>query len=471
MKLFDSFAQKWAAQPRLGRGVDGRPAVWVIGFSGGLDSVVLLDLCWRYRQEVDDSQIIVAAHLNHGLRGQEAEEDEAFCRRLCAERNIALRVKREDVRRLAACRGIGLEEAGRLARRLFFAEVCAAYEGQPARILLGHHADDQAETILMNILRGAGLRGLAGMSEIARLAKEDEEKIAICRPLLAWRKADLRAYARGRGLTWREDSSNADCAFLRNRLRHEVLPLLERLRPNFALRLLALARAARAASRALSRQGEDLWHACREPRAEGVLLRVDASCPLAVLAEALNCACQRDFGAGRLHAADYDTLARLMADGKGEGQITGGLLLRRTTEGFWLGRPAAPQPPVRCEVSLPTDLPFAIEVLGVRVVAELRPVAAGEAAEAIPAAERADPRIAWLAADRLSWPLLLRTRRSGDRFQPLGAPGARKLKKILCDAKMAQAQRNAVRLLCDQEGIVWLWPWRISHRCRLTAAT
>jgi len=250
-----------------------------------------------------------------------------------------------------------------------------------------------------------------------------------------------------------------------------VLPLLENLRPNFSWRLCSLANAARAATSALAAQGEALWRACRETTADGILLRMDSAPPLAILAEAVNFSCQHDFGAKRLQAVDYATLGRVMAAAAVGGRLANGLFLKRSPRGIMLMRSATHPQITNGELLLPPDTPFAIEGLGVRVAAETRLLSAAEAEAAIPASERHDRYIGWFDAERLSWPLRLRIRRSGDRFHPLGAPGSRKIKKILCDAKMDMSQRDGVRLLCDQEGIIWLWPWRIGHRCRITAAT
>ncbi len=173
---------------------------YLVGVSGGQDSVALLDLLVRlgYRR-------LVVAHLNHGLRGRTSGQDAAFVRRLAASYGLDAVVEKRAVS--------GSEDSGRRARMAFFAE-------HGSRVFLAHHADDQVETVVMNFLRGAGTGGLGGMREVSR-----NGKVELIRPLLEFARGELAAYAIARGLPFREDASNAGRDFLRNRVRHDLLPL------------------------------------------------------------------------------------------------------------------------------------------------------------------------------------------------------------------------------------------------------
>lgn len=215
--LFDKLCTKLnrlqAEEEAAGRG--GRPCV--VGVSGGVDSVVLLDVLRRAVMTP-----LVIAHVNHGLRGEASDADEAFVRALAVQYGCACETVHVDVAQRAQVEKASLETAGRQVRRAFFAEV-AARHGASA-VFLAHHADDQAETILMNLLRGAGLRGLGGMRERAACGS-----LWLLRPLLGVRRQEIVAYAEARGLQWREDATNASREPLRNRLRHEALPFLSQL--------------------------------------------------------------------------------------------------------------------------------------------------------------------------------------------------------------------------------------------------
>ena len=176
--------------------------------SGGADSTALLHGLHSLQGELGIT--LSAAHFNHQLRGEESERDEAFVRRMCAEWGIPLVVGREDVRRYADTHKLGLEEAARQCRYAFL-------ETQPGLIATAHNADDNAETLLLHLLRGSGLRGLCGIPP---------KRGRIIRPLLSIPRQEILSYLQAEGLPWTEDSSNATDNYLRNRLRHAVLPQL-----------------------------------------------------------------------------------------------------------------------------------------------------------------------------------------------------------------------------------------------------
>jgi len=180
-----------------------------VGFSGGLDSAVLLDLLARR-----GSQPLAALHVHHGL-SPNADLWTAFCERFCAERGVPLAVERVEVARDS---GEGLEAAARSARYAAYARRAEPF------VALAHHLDDQAETVLLQLLRGTGLKGICAMPQLRPLAGSG---VTLYRPFLATPRAAIRAYAKQAGLEWIEDESNASRAHDRNYLRHEVAPLLD----------------------------------------------------------------------------------------------------------------------------------------------------------------------------------------------------------------------------------------------------
>ena len=196
---------------------------YLIGVSGGCDSVALLH--WLSRDK--GFKNLVVCHLNHGLRGRESGGDAAFVRRLASSHDLDFEIEKTDVRRLAAVHFHGnLEAAGRAARLSFYGR--AARKHRCRRVLLAHHADDQVETFLMRLFRGAGTEGLAGMRRETEMKIDGiKTKLTVYRPLLAVPRVDLEAYAASENLRYRSDSSNADPGFLRNRLRANLIPSLE----------------------------------------------------------------------------------------------------------------------------------------------------------------------------------------------------------------------------------------------------
>ncbi|MFM7182229.1 MAG: tRNA lysidine(34) synthetase TilS [Verrucomicrobiales bacterium] len=188
----------------------------LVGVSGGCDSVVLLDILRSLGYGV------LVAHVNHRLRGNESETDAEFVCWLAGTDEC--HIMRRDVAAHARKSGVSIETAGRDVRRACFARIARATGIH--HLALAHHADDQAETMLWNLARGCGLGGLAGMAPAEKQSFSRGCELVVLRPLLSLRRNELVAYARARGLVWREDASNLEREFTRNRLRHDVLPVL-----------------------------------------------------------------------------------------------------------------------------------------------------------------------------------------------------------------------------------------------------
>ena len=187
----------------------------LLGISGGRDSVALMHVL----REAGFNQLILC-HLNHGLRGKESIGDAAFVRRLAKKHGLKCEIETEDVAALAEKCRLSTETAAREARHAFLQRMAEKYDVWV--VMLGHHAEDQAETILANLCRGSGLAGLAGMHTVQRL----DSGLHLVRPLLRVRRSEIDAYLKTKRYKFREDSSNTSPKHRRNRLRHEVLPLL-----------------------------------------------------------------------------------------------------------------------------------------------------------------------------------------------------------------------------------------------------
>ena len=198
----------------------------IVAVSGGADSVALLDILVSL---VDLRLSLVVAHLNHSLRGVESDGDESFVRQLAAGYGLPFETRRVDVNYLSAEKKLSLEEAGRVARYEYLRELAVCHKA--SAIALAHHADDQAETLLMRLIRGAGVTGLAAM------APKTED--GVVRPLLRVTRSEIELYLGHRGQTFRTDSSNTDTRFLRNRIRHDLLPYLATYNPSIRERLLS----------------------------------------------------------------------------------------------------------------------------------------------------------------------------------------------------------------------------------------
>ena len=189
----------------------------LLAVSGGIDSMYLANRA----PELFPGARFGVAHCNFALRGAESDGDEDFVRTWCAEHALDFFVRRFDTRGYAAGHGISIEMAARELRYAWFAQLCRE-QGFDA-VAVAHNADDNAETLILNLLRGTGTRGLRGMGD----------RDGIVRPLLGMTRAEIRSWMQERGLPWREDSTNADCAPKRNRIRHEVFPAFGQINPSF----------------------------------------------------------------------------------------------------------------------------------------------------------------------------------------------------------------------------------------------
>ncbi len=203
------------------------------GLSGGADSVCLLHFL-RYLA-VEKHFALAAVHVNHGLRGKEAQADQQFCKRLCKELDIPFFCEKVNVKKLAKELNLSPEHAARKARYEAFLKAARVWNA--TKLALGHHLDDQAETLLLNLLRGTKAKGLAGIP----LRRPLDKGVEIIRPLLCITRAEAEAYLQNNGLSFVTDQTNSDDAFTRNWVRGTLLPLLETKQPQIRAHLSLIA--------------------------------------------------------------------------------------------------------------------------------------------------------------------------------------------------------------------------------------
>ena len=441
-----------------------------VALSGGADSVALVWLL----HEVDalgdwPAGIAGLIHVNHGLRGDESARDEAFCRSLAERLTLPIEVAHADVAREARAAGLSIEAAGRATRYRFFAEAAARLDA--SIVATAHTLDDQAETVLLRLLRGAGSRGLSGIRR---------QRGPFIRPLLDCRRADLRHYLADRGETYCEDSSNDDIAFVRNRIRHRLLPVIEQISP---AGIVALARFA-----ALSADDETyLEQAAAEAApavvlsgSNGVQLDVEALAmlPPAIGRRVVRLAAERAVPSEAFGAAHLEAVMQLAGGDRPAGSVDlPGLKVLRRGPTLFLGvpRPRSGQGPETLGVSFerPLAVPGSVEVpeAGITLASELvtmKPTRDMEFLHELHGDQTGD--VAVLQATSFTVPLVVRSRRPGDRLRPLGAPGHRKLQDLLVDRKVPRDERDRVPIVVDAAGqIVWVVGHSIAEECRVTA--
>jgi len=440
----------------------------VVGFSGGPDSVALTLIL----QELAGAGFplhLHLAHLNHGLRGEESDGEEAFCRDFARQHGLAISVERADVAAEAERPGISLETAARNIRYDFLGRV-AEQAGAPA-VATGHHADDVAETVLLRLIRGCGLKGLGAIAPGRPLGLR-HPGIRLVRPLLPVRRSALLDFLRSKGQAFCTDSSNGDTRHTRNRIRHKLIPRLKDEFPTFSVEsLCALSEAAIEATSLLEALLDERWGAlCAEADEERVILHAAAFAQAApALRKAAASRALRLLAADRnvptLRAQHYDALSDLgQAEVGTEASLPGGFYARREHGQVYFGRR---QPPVSVpERELPVPGRVELPELGVCVSAEL--LADGQLS-AEEAAGCAGEDLVHLDAGAVALPLSVRTRRPGDRFRPLGSAESTKLKSFFIARKVPFHLRDSVPLVVAAGAeIAWVVGHEISECHKLT---
>ena len=246
----------------------------LVAVSGGIDSMCLME---KVRQEGGPFAV---AHCNFGLRGAESDADEAFVRSQAASYGIPCHVKRFDTEAFASAEGISIEMAARRLRYHWFGQLCREH-GYEA-VAVAHNANDNAETLILNLLRGTGLRGITGMKAEGFLPDPDFGDIPLRRPLLSMTREEIEAFAREKGLSWREDSTNALNGYKRNKIRNLVFPIFATINPSFVQTLNRdMERFAAELDLILKngqKQGREEAHTSK-PFVASLLVPPDASCP------------------------------------------------------------------------------------------------------------------------------------------------------------------------------------------------
>ena len=439
----------------------------VAAVSGGSDSVALAFLL---RDLAARGELVLAgiAHLNHHVRAEEADGDAAFCRALAARLGVPAIVSDANVPADAREHGVSIEVAGRHARQKFFRDAMAAVKAD--RVAVAHTRDDQAETVLLRLTRGAGASGLGAMAP---------SRDHIIRPLLDTPRHELRAYLQAGNETWREDSTNIDRSIPRNRVRHDVMPHLRSINAQADS---ALARAAellrsddeflvRLANAAFLRSVEIIDELGTATVAAAEFAKLPA--PLArrvarYVLETVNPS--RTYG-----LEEVDELCRAVTSGTGASLAAlsverfgaDAVLVKREMRGVHdvHDAPRSVDP-----IELRLDIPGTVEApRGAWTISARGPIPSPGEPKNEPAAS---PSEVMVDASGVGAHLLVRYRRPGDRLHPLGAPGRKKVQDVLVDRKVPRDDRDTVPIVTTEKGeIVWVAGQVLADPFRVTSLT
>lgn len=434
----------------------GVPVVAMV--SGGGDSVALLHLLAS--GVLGEGLGLSALHVNHLLRGENSEGDEAFVRELCDRLGVPCRVARYDVGAWAQAEGLNLEDAGRRVRYRFAAEEldarcdAAGIRRDLGRIAVAHTLDDRVETFLMRLVAGAGAGGLASIAPV---------RGRIARPLLDCERADVRAWLAETGLDWREDATNDDTTRTRARIRAELLPALESFNPRVRDALARTTDVLAEEDALLGEMAARFGHDFAEMR-PGESVRFERAAMLSlslpmrrrVVRDALTDAFP---AASRLEAEHVDALVAAMGESTFARDLSFGLRAWGEYGTLVVSRQSETAPPVA---------PALLELPG---IADLGPSGSIVAEESGDGDTFGTADSVVISADVTAGPLAVDGVRPGDRMRPLGMKGSRKLSDLLVDAKVPRRQRPAVPVVRDGERIVWLAGVRMSDEYRVLEST
>ena len=457
------------------RRIDLRPTdTVVVGISGGPDSTALLDVLRNIRRTLGTRFRVHAAHLIHDFRGQEKYDDARFVQDFCEVRGCELTVEEVDVAAYQRKHGVSsFEQAARDLRYRFLEQV--ARETGARFVAVAHTADDLAETILLHVARGSGMHGMRGMTEVSPWPYPgDDSTPRLWRPLLGVRRADTIEYCNERGIGYRDDTTNYMEDFARNRVRMNLMPALaEQLNPRIVHALGRLARTAATQLDFLEACADEHWPAVAPEGvdADGMLrLRRDklAELHLALQALVLRRAWTSVTGdSKRLTEGHLQHMASI-ASGKVSGKtvtLPGGYAAR--TDGEWLKISPA---------DLPDDCPYPDWPGDFRVTLPWGPIAVGvtrrggwevtaETVKLQPGAslDTGDPMQVYLSPSALAEGATVRTWQPGDRMQPLGMSGRRKLQDLFTDAGWPRNWRDRIPLVVAPAGIAWVVGLRLAN--------
>ena len=437
----------------------------LVAVSGGPDSIALVNLLHDLKLDLH----LIVVHLDHGLRGAASREDALWVKKMAAERGWLYRGGRSRVGELARKEKLSLEAAARRARYDFFRD-CAWRLGVD-KVALGHHSDDQAETVLMRLLRGTGPEGLGGMRP-----RTERGGLTLIRPLLFLSREEIESYLKARSLKFRRDRTNRDQRFTRNRIRWKLLPLLAReYNPRIKEILVNLA-SLEADRDNLIKENLPRWTSNLSFNSDGEtkislvrMRRYSRELRGEIFKRIL-----RRAGLRELNRFNLRALVGLLEGKTGrESTLPGGVVVRKEYE--WLVIHAVPREAKSYSYSLPVPGSLELAEAGVGITTRIfnRP---DESDSLPPHSGKAvfpptTPRSEYLDAALIKFPLTIRSRLPGDRYRPMGLKGKKKIKDILIDEKVPPRYREIIPLITEEEKIIWLAGYRPAEECRISERT
>lgn len=433
----------------------------VVAVSGGPDSVCLLQLLSSLKDEL--KLTLHVAHLDHHLRGEESQADAEYVRRLAGSLHIPVTIGHADVKAFQKTNKMTLEEAAREVRYSFLADVCEKIGTH--YIVTGHTQNDNVETILLHIVRGSGTRGLVGLKPLTPRTI-DKREVNIVRPMLDITREETVGYCQRLGLEPRADASNFELSPLRNKIRLQLLPLLEGYNSNISEALLRLSASAADELEYLDGQVAELWN--KVVTRDGNVITLDRE-GLQNVHPALKrhllrtCLEQLPGGLKDIESRHIEDMLSLLDKTSGRRiDLLYGLVFLAGYDTLWLGKESElPCPYPRLDGRYPLTIPGNTELPGWHVEAKV--VQAFDSDD--------NPLVAYMDAEATVSNLSVRNWQRGDCFQPLGMSYEKKLGEFMIDARIPRLWRHNIPVVVSPSGIVWLVGYRLDERVKVTSET
>ncbi len=438
----------------------------LVAVSGGPDSTCLLHLLVRLRQELGIK--LHVAHLDHRLRGAESEADATYVAWLAGRLGVPAIIERRDVKAYQRQKRISLEEAAREVRYRFLADTAEAIGA--SCIATGHTLDDQVETILMHIIRGTGTRGLIGLKPLSQW-QLNGRKFNIARPLLEVSRRQTADYCRHHRLMPRLDTSNLSLSPLRNRIRQQLVPLLESYNTSVAEALCRMAAIATDEVAFLDTEVARLWPGVVTEQVGVIMLDRDGfyTLPLALKRHLLRAAIEGLLGSLKdIETRHIEEIIAVLDKPAGKQiSLPGGLIFCVEYDRYLLGMETVntcPYPVIGDEYSI--NIPGETELPGWQVEAEITGTSFKKGMGLVN-----NDFTACLDLEKSGGDLKVRCREPGDRFQPLGLTQPKKLNQFMIDARIPRPWRGRVPIVFSPQHIVWLVGYRTDDRVKVTEET
>lgn len=427
----------------------------IVAVSGGPDSVCLLHILFKLKERYDLTLFV--AHVNHQLRGLQAEEDMRFVRDMAEDLGLPFYVKVEDVAKVASDLHMTLEQAGRYVRYSFFRELKKQLNAD--KIAVAHNMDDQAETVLLHLLRGSGMHGLTGMSPVSG---------DIIRPLIESKRQDIEAYIKENGLKYRIDHTNYEANYTRNRIRLELIPYLkEHFNKKITDAIAQTADILREEDNYIQKKVQEAYEKiCSETRDIVQIdlkefIELEPAIKRRLIKKAIQAVKGHDLNIEFKHINYIMDFAQRGRTGERidiPGNVCVGLQYGKMK--FFLSS----------SILAATDFSYNLIIPGETYIGELdaRIYAAIEASVELDFKDRYK---AYLDYEKLPGDLVVRTRKNGDYIVPFGMQGRKKLKDYFIDAKIPFEMRNKIPLIASGNEIVWIVGHRINEKYKVTEKT